>query len=487
MTVANRVQICGVRESTPGVTPTTPRMRKKRYTGEALTFAPEYLDSDEIRDDRMMGDPTKTMQAAAGSINDELSYPDDESLDSEFYRSAFFNTWQNTPQRFNDGTADSAITDVAATGGVITVASGAAFAVGHLVRLTGFGVAGNNGLFRITTGSATVPAVGNSLLTDEAAPAASARVKVVGLQGASGDLVAAADGITSTALDFTTLGILVGQWIKIGGTGASFRFATEALNGWARITAIAAGKLTLDNLPTGWTTDAGTGKTLRIFFGDRIKNGITHTALTLEKGFLGQAVPTYIAHRGMEVGQVVHTIVSRRQVTRTWTFTGLGGSMGTTALDASPDPQTLGQPIAANANVGRLAENGQRLTSPNWARSFEFTINNQLRTVEDVQETSPQKINEGEFQVTGRLETYFGDDSLLAKFYAGTPTALNSRVQRNGQAMIFQVPRATYRSDGNPAVSGKNTDVMLPLGFQASYDTLTAAHLLLDRIEFYQD
>jgi hypothetical protein len=67
MTVANRLRVSMVRETTPGTTPTTPRMRKKRLTGEALTFAPEFLDSDELRDDRMMGDPMLIMQAAAGT------------------------------------------------------------------------------------------------------------------------------------------------------------------------------------------------------------------------------------------------------------------------------------------------------------------------------------------------------------------------------------------------------------------------------------
>ncbi|TGV23899.1 hypothetical protein EN811_31160, partial [bacterium M00.F.Ca.ET.168.01.1.1] len=86
-------------------------------------------------------------------------------------------------------------------------------------------------------------------ITDEAAPAAAARMKVVGFQGSSGDITATSTGIGSTTLDFTTLGLTVGQWIKIGGIAAGEQFATAALNTFARITAIAANALTLDNLP----------------------------------------------------------------------------------------------------------------------------------------------------------------------------------------------------------------------------------------------
>ena len=144
--------------------------------------------------------------------------------------------------------------------------------------------------------------VGSSLsLTAETAPPGTGRLKVVGFQGASGDITATAGGLGSTSLDFTTLGLAVGQWIKVGGTAAGDRFATAGLNDWARIVAISANALTLDNKPSGWTTDAGTSKTIKVWFGDYIKNGVTKTALTLEKGFLGQDTPTYIALRGMTV------------------------------------------------------------------------------------------------------------------------------------------------------------------------------------------
>jgi hypothetical protein len=51
---------------------------------------------------------------------------------------------------------------------------------------------------------------------------------------------------------------------------------------------IAAAKLTLDNLPTGWTTDAGTSQTVKVWFGDQLKNGTTQFGQTIERGFLAR-------------------------------------------------------------------------------------------------------------------------------------------------------------------------------------------------------
>lgn len=487
MSTANRVQVLTVRESVPGTTPTTPRMRTVRLTGESLSFTPDYVDSDELRSDRMLGDPIKVMQASTGGVNFEVSYPEDNSPLSEFYRSAFFNPWVNTPTFDNDVTADSVVTDAGTVANTYAVVSGGtAVVVGHLVRATGFTNAANNQIFRAASSTGTT-IVGTALsLTAETAPPAGAKLKVVGFQGASADITATATGLGSTALNFTTLGLVVGQWIKIGGTAAGDQFATAVRNDWMRITAITATALTLDNRPSGWTTDAGTGKTIKVWFGDQIRNGTTATALSLEKGFLDQTTPTYIINTGMQVNTLGHTITSRQNITGSAAFLGMGGSQSTTALDASPDVATTGQVMAANANVGRLAENGSTLTDPNWSREISFQINNNLRTLEAVDQASPVQIAPGECTVTGQCTTYFGSNVLLAKLYAGTATAINARVAKNSQALIYQFPRVTFRS-GVPAATGKNTDVVLQSDFVAAADTtLTNCSILCDRLPYFE-
>jgi hypothetical protein len=485
MTSSNRVQLAMVPEVTQGVTPNTPRMRICRYTSESIAFNPEYIDSDEIRSDRMMSDPILTMQSSGGGLNLEVSYPEDNSALSEIFESAFFNAWVLTPQRDNDGTADSVITDVAATG-VITVTAGPAFAIGHLIRNTGFGVAQNNGTFRITTGSATVPSVGAGLLAVEAAPSATARTKVVGFEGVAGDITATATGLGSTTLNFTTLGLVVGQAIKIGGSAVGNRFNTAANNDYARIIAITATALTLDNLPVGWATDAGTGKTIRVFFGDQIRNGTTRQSLTIERGFLGQAVPSYIVTRGMHAESMQISMASKDKIKASVSFSGMSGGVSTTALDASPDPETASPVFAANPNFGRLAEGGATVVGPNFIRSTEISISNNLRMIENLGSISPVDVLPGECTVTGKSEFYFGDAAILSKFYAGTPSSQFMAIAKANRALVFGIPRITYRGGTNPSVAGKNQDVTIALDWQASKDTLTQAAILLDRLEYIE-
>lgn len=488
---ASRVRIVAVRETTAGSTPSTPRMRTVRAVSESLDFTPDYVDSDEIRSDRMLGAPIKVMQSAKGGFNGELAFPDNDSPESDMWRSTFFNTWTNTNERFNDGVADSVITDVATAGTVVTCTAGTAFVAKELVRFTGFTVAGNNGVFACTTGSATVPAFVGSGITDEATVPAAARMKVVGFQGDSGDINATATGLSSTTTDFTTItGLAVGKWMKIGGTGATYRFVTAALNGWVRITAITATALTFDNRPTGWTTETGTALTIRFFFGDQIKNGTTGTSLSLEKGFLDQTTPTYIINTGMQVNERSLDIKSKSKITVSTSFIGMGGSQSTAALDASPDAVTTGLVMAANANVGRVSENETGLTDPNWASSLTLKFSNSLRTLEAIDSTSPVGVNPGEFTASGEINTYFGSNSLLAKLYDATSTSINCRITKTSasvpQAMIFTLPTVYLRAGGNPMATGKSTDVMASFTYTAAYNSTYSASAMLDRLEYFE-
>jgi hypothetical protein len=489
MAVANRVQLSQVVEVTLGTTPVTPRMRGARFTGESLQFNQDFVDSDEIRSDRMLGDPIKVMASSGGAKNIELSYPVDNSPESNDLASAFYAAWVNTPTRDNDGTADSIITGLATAGTVATVTTGAAFVTGQLVKFTNFAVANNNGTFKCTTGSATVPAFVASGITDETAPPATARMKVVGFVGAAGDVTAAAGGLASTALNFTTLGLVPGMWLKIGGTAVGDKFTgTAANNDWVRISGtITATSIPCDNLPVGWSVDAGAAKTIKVWFGDYIQNGTTQLSQSIERGFMDQTTPTYIVNSGMVVNTYDLSISSKQKITGSVNYIGMGGSQGTVALDATIDANTTGAVMAANANVGRVAEAGATLTSPNWVKDLKFQINNNNRALEAVDSASPVGVNMGECSVSGTVNVYFGSNALLTKFYAGTVTALNSRVVKNSQALIWQFPRVTYKTSGNPNASGKNTDVMVDFGFQAAIDTvLTNKQVQLDRIESFE-
>ena len=166
-------------------------------------------------------------------------------------------------------------TAVVAATDTFTVPSGGAITAGWLVHARGFANAANNGLHVVDVGSTGTTVKVTTALVDEAAIPATQNVslQVAGVQTAVGDLDMNASGhLTCTALDFTTLGLTVGQVIKIGGATAATQFSTAANNGYARIAAIAANLLTLDRRSATFVVEANTTKTVQIFFGGFVRN-----------------------------------------------------------------------------------------------------------------------------------------------------------------------------------------------------------------------
>jgi len=490
MTQANRVRLSGVDETTFGTLPASPAMLIGRMNSEGFAYRPEFTRSEEIRSDRMLADLIKVGEANAGPIAFELSFMPWRSLASQLWESAFFSRWISQPYRDNFAGADGVISDVDGTGQDVTVTNSApqdgAFVTGQLVRFTGFTNAANNAKRKCTTGSATNPVFASSGLVNEPAPPVTARMKVVGFEGATGDLATVADGITSSALDFTTLGLTLGQELKIGDAdNAVYNFATAACNARGpRVIAIAANKITLDNLPTGWGVDDGSGKTIRIFYGDVLKPGLTRISTSIERAFLGQATPTYVLQKGAIANQLSLSYAGKTPVSGSFEMMALTGAQGTVANGAAYVAAPTNRVMAPKAHVGRLAENGATHAGPNWCRSFTFQLNNGAVPLDDIVGVlGAADIVEGEAAISGGFDCYFGDNSILTRLFNATPTNFSIATTLDNQGLTLHIPRAIL-SDGPPTTPGKNQQVATPFAWEALLDPLVGTNCLFNRFEY---
>lgn len=486
MTDSNLVRLSYVEETQWGVTPATPAMKLLRYTGEDLNYQIETTESEEIITDRQVTDLIQTNARVTGGYRFELSFREHD----EIIAAALFNTWQSLPERDNAGTADSVVTGVDDATDTYTVASGGAdFIAGMLVQASGFTNPANNRVFEVASSTATtVVAAGTPTLTNETAPPGTARLKAVGFVGASGDITASATGLASTVLDFTTLGIGIGQVIKIGGNATADKFATGALNDWARVTAVTAHALTLDHLPTGWGTDAGTGKTIKVWVPDTLKNGATRRSFTFEKGFLGQTVPTYLPMAGLVPNNLSLNITPGAVVGGAITMLGKSVvAATTTSLDASPTASYGGEVINAVANVARIAEGGNTVTGPSWVLGVTLESTNNLREQTAVGNMGLVGVGTGQFRVTGTLSVYFEDATIYNKLVNNTATSLMVVFEKNATAYTLQLPKIKL-SGGTPAAGGINQDVPLEAEFTALKDTvLTNKTMLIGRLDYYEE
>lgn len=468
----NRVAIARVRETTFGVTPATPAFKSIRETSSALNANPKTVITSEIRSDRQVTDLILVGEEAGGSVGGELAF----AVADDDIEEALQGTWSNNPS-ITVATIDTEISDVTTT--TLTVsAGGAAFVVAMLTLMQGFTTSANNKLARVNSSTATTIVYPASTFTAEAGQIpVGASIRTVGFEGAVGDLLAVTAGgnaLTSTALNFTTLGISVGEWVKVGdGDTASKSFATAANNGFCRVSAIAAGRLSFDRVPTGWAADTGAGIGLRVFTGDFITNASTKRSNTIERQYLDHSPVTYEYLRGMTLNTMQVEAKTQAIATYTKNYIGKDAVAQTTRFTGSTDvaAPTYGV-LNTSSNVGRIGFDGSTIVGPNFVMAASFNVNNNIRAQQAIGSVGAVGTGNGEFTVTGTLECYFGDKSIYDKVLNNTLTSFDMRVGRtdgNRESILFDFPSIKLAS-GAPSVSGKNSDVMISAAFTAIMD-----------------
>jgi Phage tail tube protein len=363
-----------------------------------------------------------------------------------------------------------------------TVASGGtAFLVNSLIFASGFANAANNGLKLVTASTATTVACAG--LAVEASPPAGAKIQIIGQQGVAGDITLTVNtGIAtlgSTALNFTTLGLIPGEWIFIGGDAVGDKFATAADNGWARIKTIAANAIVLDRQPNTMVTDNGATKTIRLFLGDVIKNESNPALIKMRSYQLERSLST----AGFEYvkGCVANTLEIKIGVSDKVTVdlgfvgtdaeyrsVGLGAKAGTRpnlpveeAMNASSDFSRL-----------RLLNESTAATLFTYMTELNLTINNNAQPSKAIATLGAFDVSVGDFAAAGSCTAYFTDVAAMDAVRAVTAMSLDFAMVKSNAGWVFDIPYVAL-GDGRIQVE-KDKEITLPLSLDG------AAHPTLD-------
>lgn len=137
MADANYASIGFIKETTWGVTPTTPRLKGLRITGEDLMHEKETIQSQEVRADRQVADLVEVGVQASGGFEFELSF----GSFTPFLVAALFATPVEIDVEYAASDLDFATSTLQAS-----VDDFPAVPVGATVMLSGFTNPANNGL-----------------------------------------------------------------------------------------------------------------------------------------------------------------------------------------------------------------------------------------------------------------------------------------------------------------------------------------------------
>ncbi len=464
MSDSNAVRLAWVRESVENTIPATPVFRRLRYTGAPdLAGAPVTTESEEILDDGQLSDLIVVARNVGGSVDFEPSY----GAHDTFLEAAIRGTWQTRT------TKTQALGLNVADANTINMSDTSGLAVADLVATENYGTAVNNGLFQVAAVSAgvsidvTLVGGGATSLVAETAPA-TAVLRVVGRLYTGGITIGTPAGgqavLTGVSTNFTSLSLEAGDWIRLGG------YATLANNGYVRIVSItSATVMTVDRLPTGFAAEAGASGN-RIFFGERLKNEIARYSYTLQELFtdIGTAPNnTRQLLSGMGLNTLSLSVTSEQVLTGQMSFIGQSSSYATAPIAGETFTEAERfTPYNASADVARIGEAGTTLTA-NLPTEMTIEINNNLAKRPAIGRIGGAGFRRGQFSVSGTLNTYFDDKSLVEKVINNTETGLDLVINDTAShAVVLDFPRVKYAT-GAPPVPGRNQDVLASLEWRA--------------------
>lgn len=460
-------------------TPTWHALEPNSYTdfgGQLATVA-----RNPINPTRQRKKGTTTDLDASGGFNQDLTMNNLTRLMQGFF---FAHARQKADTQSFNGAAVTVSSVTATDDKYNTSASPGTYIAGNLALASGFGTAANNGLKVVVSADANDLTVAASPgLTDEPTPPAAARLQKVGHQFGTGTSAIAMNGdlvrLTESTLDLTTLGLIAGEWIFLGGDAAGTAFENNV--GFARISTIAAGYLEFDKVDWEPVAEAGTGDTIQIFFGTIIRNepavaDIVRRTYNVERT-LGEdddgEMSEYLV--GAVPNELTLNVATADKVTIDLAFVALDNEQrdGLTGLKSGNRPDSLGEEALNTSNDFsriKLAIASESDASVQdlfaYCTELSLVVNNNVSALKAIGTLGGFDTTAGTFEVSGNVEAYFANVAAVQAVRNNSDVTIDFAIVKANQGILFDLPLISL-GDGRLAVE-QDQAIKLPLETNAA-------------------
>lgn len=440
------------------------------FGGQISTIA-----RDPINPSRQRKKGVTTDLDADGGFSQDLTYSNLTRLLQGF----FFADIREKATTLPMNGAQIPITGVTALGDDYAAASGLdAFIVNNIVLASGFTVAANNGLKVVTTAAAALLNVAEAL--EDETPTTAATLECVGYQFDSATLDVVMNGTLCTlsrasgVVDYTTLGLIPGEWVYLGGDAANTYFANN--QGFARILSVTADTITLDK--TSWTgvNETGTGLTVQMFYGNVIKNEddpnlIVRRTYNVERTLGDDANGTMSEYLvGAVANEMTLNIPQADKIMIDLSFVAVDNEQrdGLTGVKSGTRPNNVVEDaFNTSSDFSRIklgVYNGlDAAPTPLFAYLTELTLtlNNNVSPNKAVGVLGAFDTTAGAFEIGGSMTAYFATIEAVQAVRDNEDVTIDVVIAKDNQGLIFDIPLLSL---GNGRLNvEKDQPIMVPL------------------------
>jgi len=337
-----------------------------------------------------------------------------------------------------------------------------------LLFARGYVNAGNNGIKVLTAdvilNDTKMVCAGQSLVV-ETAPA-NAQVEVCGIRAGADDLsISVTSGvavITSAAnVDFTSLGLKLGQFVHVGGLVVANQFGAGASIGFGRVTAITTLTLTLDKITSTLITDNGLGDNMDILFGRFFRN-VSVDAASADNRYLERTFQFEGSYPNLQVpgpgaefeyakgnfcNELALNLPLTDKATVSVVFIGTDTEVFTTSRKSGASTATaplLTTAFNTSMDVARLTTRLAGSALDTSFKSLTLTLNNNASPEKKLGQLGAAFVNVGIFEVTLEAQLIF-TDSRVPNAIRNNSTLTFDAILNNGEgAICIDIPSLTF-------------------------------------------
>lgn len=209
------------------------------------------------------------------------------------------------------------------------------------------------------------------------------------------------------------------------------------------------------------------------FTTDVLKTGTTRKSLTIEQG--STDIGQYSVYTGLVVDKMSLNVPIDGVVTAQFTFIGKQMTVSGAPLDATLTPAAIKQPFVHEGGIFAIGGVSAGCT----ITGIQLSVDNGYTANFSLGNTLACDLSFGMAKVSGSVNVYFKDATLLNAFVNGTESSLEFTLSDGTDTHTYFLPRIKYNG-ASKSISGTGS-IILTIPFVALYDETTQTNLRITR------